>query len=100
MSSGSIHDESQEITSATARREDRYQAIVAYLSAEEKSALRELDYDPIRRRLPSAQALRLLSLGLAELSCGRLALTGAGKGALAALRTRPPVDGGADGNAG
>ena len=64
----------------------RHPAFASYLSAEEKRALRELERDPSRRRLPTRQALRLLALGLAELSRGHLVLTRSGRDALALVR--------------
>lgn len=64
---------------------DRYPVFADYLSSEEKQALRELARDPKGRTVPMPQALRLLSLGLAELYCGRLALTTIGRRALAVL---------------
>lgn len=64
----------------------RYPGFADYLSSEEKQALRELGRDPKRRTVPTPQALRLLSLGLAELSCGRLVLTTIGRRALAVVR--------------
>lgn len=64
----------------------RYPGFAAYLSSEEKLALGELGRERTRRAVPTPQALRLLSLGLAELSCGRLVLTRTGRDALAVLR--------------
>ena len=98
MTSGSVQGGSHEAANGSGRRYDRYEDLVTYLSAAERSALREMGRDPVRRRIPSAQALRLLSLGLAELSCGRLELTDAGRGALSALRSLPaPARRGTDG---
>lgn len=62
--------------------------LAARLTPGEKSALEELDSGIIRRRIPAPEAERLLSLGLAELNCGSLALTIAGRHALIALRAR------------
>ena len=56
------------------------------LSSDEKSALAELDHGPIRPRIPFQHAERLLGLGLAELSLGRLDLTIAGKQMLGMMR--------------
>ena len=56
------------------------------LTADEKSSLEELDRGPIRPSIPFQHAERLLTLGFAELSFGRLDLTIAGKQSLAALR--------------
>ena len=64
----------------------RYQGLLEQLSAEERSALQDLTFDPPRRPIPRDHALRLLSLGLAELNCGRLMLTRAGRNAVVALR--------------
>ena len=58
------------------------------LSSGERSALKELGYDPLRREIPPRDSLRLLELGLAELSCGRLVLTQAGRVALAKIRDK------------
>jgi hypothetical protein len=56
------------------------------LTADEKSSLEELDQGPLRQRIPFPHAERLLTLGFAELSFGRLDLTIAGKQSLATLR--------------
>jgi hypothetical protein len=56
------------------------------LSSDEKSALEELDHGPIRPSIPFQHAERLLGLGLAELSLGRLDLTIAGKQMLGMMR--------------
>jgi hypothetical protein len=55
------------------------------LTPSEISALEELDRGSIRRSIPSADAKRLLQLGLTEVSFGRLALTIAGRHVLEAL---------------
>ena len=55
------------------------------LTLTEISALEELDRGSIRRSIPSADARRLLQLGLAEVSFGRLALTTAGRHVLEAM---------------
>lgn len=56
------------------------------LTVDEKSSLEELGHGPIRPSIPFQHAERLMTLGLAELSVGRLDLTSAGKQALANLR--------------
>lgn len=62
--------------------------LAASLTPDERSALEELDSCVIRCRITAPEADRLLSLGLAELNCGSLALTIAGRHALMALRAR------------
>ena len=62
--------------------------LAARLTPDEKSALEELDRCVIQCRSHAPEAERLLSLGLAELNCGSLALTIAGRHALMALRAR------------
>lgn len=64
----------------------RTEEIVASLSEEERAALEELARGPGRERLERGAAVRFLSLGLAELSFGRLDLTVAGRQVLRALR--------------
>ncbi len=49
------------------------------LTFDEKSSLEELDHGPMRPSIPFPHAERLITLGLAELSSGRLDLTIAGK---------------------
>ena len=56
------------------------------LTQDEKSSLEELDHGPMRPSIPFQHAERLMTLGLAELSFGRLDLTSAGKQSLANLR--------------
>ena len=56
------------------------------LTADEISSLEELDHGPMRPSIPFQHAERLMTLGLAELSCGRLDLTFAGKQSLAMMR--------------
>ena len=56
------------------------------LSPDEKSSLEELDHGPMRPSIPFRDAERLMTLGLAELSLGRLDLTIAGKKTLGAIR--------------
>lgn len=64
----------------------RHSVFASYLSSEEKRALGGLEDDTPRRKVPVPQALRLLSLGLAELSGGRLVLTRRGRDALDTVR--------------
>jgi hypothetical protein len=56
------------------------------LTPDEKSSLEELDHGPMRSSIPFRHAERLITLGLAELSQGRLDLTIAGKQILGAIR--------------
>ena len=56
------------------------------LTQDEKSSLEELDHGPMRPSIPFQHAERLMTLGLAELSFGRLDLTSAGKQSLASVR--------------
>jgi hypothetical protein len=56
------------------------------LTADEISSLEELDHGPMRPSIPFQHAERLMTLGLAELCCGRLDLTSAGKQSLASMR--------------
>ena len=56
------------------------------LTPDEKSSLEELDHGPMRAQIPMSHAERLLTLGLAELSFGRLDLTIAGRQLLAMVR--------------
>ena len=56
------------------------------LSPDEKSSLEKLDHGPMRPSIPFNHAERLITLGLAELSLGRLDLTIAGKQSLGAIR--------------
>ena len=60
--------------------------LVNKLTAGEKSSLEELDHGPMRHSIPFDHEERLMGLGLAELSLGRLDLTLAGKYALAEMR--------------
>lgn len=64
----------------------RVKGLAERLTADEKSALEELGHGTLRERIPFSHAERLLALGLAELSLGRLDLTSAGRHALAELR--------------
>ncbi len=56
------------------------------LTADEKSSLEELDHGPMRHGIPFSHEERLMGLGLAELSSGRLDLTLAGRHVLAEMR--------------
>ncbi len=56
------------------------------LTTDEKSSLEELDHGPIQHSIPFNHEERLMGLGLAELSFGRLDLTLAGKHVLAEMR--------------
>ena len=56
------------------------------LSPDEKCSLEELEHGPMRPSIPFNHAERLITLGLAELSLGRLDLTIAGKQTLGAIR--------------
>ena len=60
--------------------------LAARLTPGEKSSLEELDHGPMRPSIPFQHAERLITLGLAELSLGRLDLTIAGKQTLGAIR--------------
>jgi len=64
----------------------RVKGLAERLTPDEKTSLEELDHGPMRERIPFPVAERLLALGLAELSLGRLDLTSAGRHALAELR--------------
>ena len=55
------------------------------LTSGEKSSLEELDHGPIGHSIPFQHAERLIGLGLAELSLGRLDLTLAGRQVLAEM---------------
>jgi len=83
MNSRSAWGGSNREHSRNRRDRDRYQDLSEYLSSQEKAALRELETGP---PCPASARirLRLLSLGLVELSHGRLALTQVGRGVLAA----------------
>ena len=56
------------------------------LTRDEKSSLEELDRGTMRPSIPFQHAMRLMTLGFAELSFGRLDLTIAGKQSLATVR--------------
>ncbi len=60
--------------------------LVDRLTPDEKSALEELDHGPMRHSIPFDHEERLMGMGLAELSSGRLDLTLAGKHVLAEMR--------------
>lgn len=62
----------------------RFRDLAEYLSPEERKALQELERSG-RPQSSAKLALRLLSLGFAELSHGRLALTPAGRSVLASM---------------
>lgn len=73
---------------------NRFEDLGEYLSSEERDALRALGRNSRQSLNSTKLALRLLSLGLAELSCGRLAPTPAGRSVLASMpasRTTPQV---------
>lgn len=67
------------------RRQNRHLALVQYLSPEEKAALKDLGHYLTQHRVPPSKRLRLISLGLVSVSEGKVALTGVGRRALAAL---------------
>jgi hypothetical protein len=56
------------------------------LTPDERLSLAELDHGPMRPSIPFDHAERLIGLGLAELSFGRLDLTIAGRQILAETR--------------
>ena len=64
----------------------RVKGLAERLTPDEKTSLEELDQGRLRERIPFPIAERLLALGLAELSFGRLDLTSAGRHALAEMR--------------
>ncbi len=64
----------------------RVRELADRLTPDERTSLAELDDGPLRERIPFSHAERLLALGLAELTFGRLDLTSAGRHALAELR--------------
>ena len=69
-------------------RASGYQDVLRQLCEEERSALAALAHDPPRQSVPRPCAVRLLNLGLAELDCGRLLLTAAGRNAVAGMTGR------------
>ena len=64
----------------------RVDELTEALTPDERSSLEELDQCSMRARIPFHHAERLLMLGLAELSFGRLDLTAAGRRVLTAIR--------------
>lgn len=82
------HRSGPEAAVSDAARAPRYQGLLRQLPAEEKSALAELAHDSPRQSVPRSCAVRLLHLGLAELDCGRLLLTRAGRNAVVAMSGR------------
>lgn len=64
----------------------RVSELTGRLTPDERHSLEELDQGPIRAQIPFQHAERLISLGLAELSLGRLDLTIAGRQLLGTLR--------------
>lgn len=85
------HTEQGKSHSRNRKDYDRYQDLVAFLTPEEKSALKELGHYLTRHRVPPSGGLRLVSLGLAKLSYGQLVLTDAGRRALAAILGRSRI---------
>ncbi len=61
------------------------------LTPDEKSSLEELDHGSMRASIPFQHAERLITLGLVELSSGRLDLTIAGKQSLAECQRRSKI---------
>lgn len=61
----------------------RVRELADRLTPDEKGSLEELSHGPLRPSIPFDHAERLLGLGLAELSSGRLDLTIAGRQMLA-----------------
>lgn len=64
-----------------------HEELIRQLSADDRHALEALGHEPFPRSPQSQQAVRLLKLGLAELSCGRMVLTTTGLTALAVVRS-------------
>lgn len=64
----------------------RVRELAEVLTQDEMSSLEELDHGPMRPSIPFGHAERLITLGLAELSAGRLDLTIAGKQILSGTR--------------
>ena len=64
----------------------RVSELTGRLSVDERHSLEELDQGLTRAQIPFSHAERLINLGLAELSLGRLDLTIAGRQLLGALR--------------
>ena len=63
----------------------RVKELTDKLTPDEMSSLEELDHGPMRHSIPFKHEERLMGLGLAELSFGRLDLTLAGRHVLAAM---------------
>ncbi len=61
------------------------------LTPDEKSSLEELNHGPMRPSIPFLHAERLITLGLAELSSGRLDLSIAGTHLLAECQRRSKI---------
>jgi len=64
----------------------RVKELAGRLTPDERNSLEELDHGPMRPSIPFDHAERLMGLGLAELCCGRLDLTAAGRHVLAEVR--------------
>ncbi len=64
----------------------RVKEFVNRRTPDEKSSLEELDHGPMRHSIPFSIEERLMGLGLAELSLGRLDITLAGRHVLAEMR--------------
>ncbi len=69
----------------------RIKELTDRLTLDEKSSLEELDHGPMRPSIPFPHAERLITLGLAELSSGRLDLTIAGKQLLAECQRQSKI---------
>ena len=64
----------------------RAQACVKRLTEDERASLKKLCKRAGDREIPGAHAMKLLDLGLAELNCGELGATGAGRVAMISRR--------------
>ena len=64
----------------------RVKELATRLTPDEKTSLEELERASMRSSIPFQHAERLINLGLAELSLGRLDLTIAGKQLLGQIR--------------
>ncbi len=64
----------------------RVKELTDRLTPGEKTSLEELDHGPMRLSIPFNHEERLMGLGLAELSLGRLDITLAGRHVLAEMR--------------
>jgi hypothetical protein len=92
MSCGSARGGSKGSDNLQPTNFERFRRLAEYLSLDERNALTELDRSEAPRGSNSL-ALRLISLGFAELSRGRLTLTPAGRGVLASMPAgRTPAD--------